>query len=57
MSVFLDYRQKYFGISGKDDKLALMGHLSAKDETSIKNKLTGYRAWWNVNKARVINLP
>ncbi len=57
MGVFLDYRQKYYGISGKDDKMVLIGYLTAKGETSIKNKLAGYRAWWNANKTKAINLP
>jgi hypothetical protein len=57
MVVFLDYREKYYGMSAKDEKVGLYGYLSAKDGTSIKNKLTEYKNWWNVNKARSINLP
>lgn len=57
MGVFLDYREKYYGMSGKDDRVALSGYLSAKDETSIRNKLAGYKAWWNANKTKAINLP
>lgn len=57
MSVFLAYREKYFGVSGKDDASALMRYLTAKDETSIKNKLAGYKSWWNANKTGSINLP
>jgi len=57
MVVFLDYREKYYGISGKDDKLALMGYLSAKNEAGIKSKLTEYKIWRNVNKSKSINLP
>jgi hypothetical protein len=45
------------GMSSKDDGLALMGYLSARDETSIKNKLAGYKSWWSVNKTGSINLP
>jgi hypothetical protein len=55
--VFLDYREKYYGISGKDDKLALMGYLSAKNEAGIRAKLTAYKNWWNVNKTKSISLP
>ena len=55
--VFLNYREKYYGISGEGDKLALMGYLTAKDEASIKNRLAGYKAWWNANKTKTINLP
>lgn len=57
MFVFLDYREKYYGLTAKDEKIALVGYLSAKDETSIKSKLTGYKNWWNVNKSKSINLP
>lgn len=57
MVVFLNYRDKYYGISAKDDALALMGYLSAKNETSIRNKLTEYKNWWNVNKSKSISLP
>ena len=55
MVVFLDYREKYYGIQGKDDKIALTGYLSAKDETSIRNKLAGYKTWWNANKTKSIH--
>jgi len=57
MAVFLNYRDKYYGISAKDDGLALMGYLSAKNETGIRSKLTEYKNWWNVNKTGSINLP
>jgi hypothetical protein len=57
MNVFLDYREKYYGVAKLDEKAALWGYLGKKDGTSIKNKLTEYKNWWNVNKARAINLP
>ena len=56
MAVFLNYRDKYYGISSKDDGLALMGYLDAKNEAGIRIRLTEYKNWWNVNKARSINL-
>ena len=57
IAVFLNYRDKYYGISAKDDGLVLMGYLSAENETGIKSKLTEYRIWWNANKTKAINLP
>jgi hypothetical protein len=51
MSVFLDYREKYYGIKAADEKNALQGYLDAKDETSIRNKLTEYKTWWTANKS------
>lgn len=57
MVVFLNYREKYYGVSGENDKLTLMGYLSAKNEAGIRAKLTEYKNWWNVNKTKSINLP
>jgi hypothetical protein len=57
MVVFLDYREKYYGIKGRDEKSALSRYLTAKDGTSIKSKLTEYKTWWSVNKTKAINLP
>jgi len=50
MVVFLDYREKYYGISASDEKKLLWKYLEAKDVTSIKTKLTEYKNWWNANK-------
>jgi len=57
LNVFLEYREKYYGVAKSDEKSALWGYLDKKDGTSIKNKLTGYKNWWNVNKTGSINLP
>jgi hypothetical protein len=57
LNIFLDYREKYYGVTKSDEKAALWGYLDRKDGTSVKNKLTEYKSWWNVNKARAINLP
>ena len=57
MVVFLDYREKYYGIKGRDEKSTLSRYLTAKDGTSIKSKLTEYKTWWSVNKTKSINLP
>ena len=57
LNVFLDFREKYYGVAKTDEKSALWGYLDKKDGTSIKNKLAEYKNWWNVNKTRSINLP
>jgi hypothetical protein len=57
LNVFLDYREKYYGMNAKDEKIGLLGYLDKMDGTSIKNKLTEYKNWWNANKTRSINLP
>ncbi len=57
MNVFLDYREKYYGIASTPEKKSLWESLQAKDDTSIRNKLTEYKTWWNANKAGAINIP
>jgi len=51
MNVFLDYRQKYYGVSSMKEKSLLAGYLSNNSETKIKDKLSEYKAWWNSNKS------
>lgn len=57
MVVFLDYREKYYGIKARDEKVALLTSLNQKDGTSIRNKLATYKTWWAVNRGRSISLP
>lgn len=57
MNVFLDYREKYYGISATNEKKALWEYLQANNGTGIKNKLTEYKTWWSANKGGSINLP
>ncbi|GBE54828.1 MAG TPA: hypothetical protein ENG83_02105 [Nitrospirae bacterium] len=56
MNVFLDYREKYYGISATDEKKLLGEYLQANDGTAIKNKLAEYKAWWSENKDKAISL-
>ena len=56
MNVFLDYREKYYGISATEEKKLLGEYLRANDGTAIKNKLAEYKAWWNENKDKEISL-
>ena len=57
MVIFLDYREKYYGIKSKNEKLALVTYFDKKDGTSIKNKLSTYKTWWSVNKGKSISVP
>ncbi len=57
MGVFLDYREKYYGIRSKDEKLTLLTYLNQKDGTSIKQRLSTYKIWWAINKGKSINVP
>ncbi len=56
MEVFLNYREKYYGMKAYDEKVALLNYKSQNDLTSIKNKLTEYKNWWSVNKGKAIIL-
>lgn len=56
MTVFLDYRDKYFGINSKNEKLTLLNYLSKKDDASIRAKLQEYKDWWTANKNSSISL-
>jgi hypothetical protein len=51
MNVFLDYREKYYGLKAAGEKNALHGYLDAKDETNIRKKLDGYKSWLAANKS------
>ncbi len=56
MNIFLDYREKYYGIKAADEKNLLAGYLNANNGTAIKAKLTEYKNWWSVNKDKAISL-
>lgn len=50
MTVFLKFREKYYGLKSADEENLLAGYLSQNDETNIKAKLQEYKDWWSVNK-------
>ncbi len=56
MNIFLDYREKYYGIKAADEKNLLGSYLSANNGTDIKAKLTEYKNWWSVHKGDAINI-
>lgn len=57
MVVFLNYREKYYGISAKNDKIALETALFQNNISAIQTKLTEYKTWWAAHKADTISLP
>ncbi|MDH4164752.1 MAG: hypothetical protein OEW15_18990 [Nitrospirota bacterium] len=56
MSIFLNYREKYFRIPAVDEKDIIDGYLSTNNGTGIKAKLKEYKDWWTVNKDKAITL-
>ena len=56
MNIFLDYREKYYGVKAADEKNFLAGYVSSSNGTSIKAKLKEYKDWWSVHKTDSISL-
>ncbi len=56
LNVFLDYREKYYGIAATDEKKTLWEYQQAKNKAGIKAKLEEYKTWWTANKDSPINL-
>jgi hypothetical protein len=56
MNVFLNYRQKYYGVEAQADLDLLEGYKRKEDITSIQTKLTEYKTWWAKNKDKRIRL-
>ena len=55
MNVFLDYREKYFGIKAAGEKNVLASYLNSNNGVEIKAKLTEYKKWWAVNKDKALS--
>lgn len=56
MIVFVNYREKYFRISAKDEKSLLADYLEQNDIASFQAKLTEYQTWWATHKTDSISL-
>ncbi|GBE06724.1 hypothetical protein BMS3Abin10_02381 [bacterium BMS3Abin10] len=56
LNVFLDYREKYYGIEARAEKGALFTAQQNKDKATIEIKLNEYYKWWNENKDKAIKL-
>ena len=56
MVVFLDCREKYYGMAAAPEKNLLAGYLNTNNGTGIRTKLTEYKTWWQANKTAAISL-
>jgi hypothetical protein len=56
MTVFLNYREKYFGIKAEDETILLDTYRMQNNGTGIKAKLKEYKNWWGLNKDKAISL-
>jgi hypothetical protein len=56
MGVFLNYREKYFGVSAKADLKALFDYNRNNDLASFQTKLKEYKKWWAKHKDKHIFL-
>lgn len=56
MEIFLGYREKYYGISAKDELESLYNYRQANDIPSLLKKLREYKTWWKANKKKSISL-
>jgi hypothetical protein len=56
MNIFLDYREKYFGVKAANEKNLLAGFLNTNNGTKIKAKQEEYKRWWAANKSSAISL-
>ncbi|MBU0673442.1 MAG: hypothetical protein KJ950_02210 [Proteobacteria bacterium] len=57
IEVFLNYREKNFGINADLEKESLYTLISNQNLQGMKDKLAEYKAWWANNKTGSINLP
>ena len=56
IGVFLNYRQKYYGVSATDDLNAMSVYMQNNDLASIQKKLTEYKTWWAKHKNKSIRI-
>ena len=52
----LDYRDRYFGVKAKDEKIALDGFLQKNDKVEIEENLDKYIKSWKKNKKKSIRM-
>lgn len=56
MEIFLNYREKYYGIAAQNEKQLLWGYRDTNNGTAIKTKLKEYKDWWALNKDKAISI-
>jgi len=57
LEVFVNYREKYFGVDGKADREALASYVYTRNHTALKSKYEDLQKWWQDNKDKDITLP
>jgi hypothetical protein len=57
LTVFLDYREKFYSVKADTEKETLFRLQSSQNVQGMKDKLTEYKTWWAANKSGSINLP
>jgi hypothetical protein len=53
MNIFLNYREKYFGVKAEDEKNLLAGYFTSNNAAGFKAKLAEYKDWWEMNKDKM----
>src|SRR5574341_522925 len=56
MTLFLNYREKYFGVNAADEKNVLASYLNSNNDAGIKAKLAEYKNWWAANKDKALRM-
>lgn len=56
MNIFLNYREKYFGVKAEDEKNLLAGYFTGNNIAGFKAKLAEYKDWWAANKDKIIRM-
>lgn len=56
MNIFLNYREKYFGVKAEEEKKLLAGYFTANNSAGFKSKLAEYKDWWAANKDKMIHM-
>jgi hypothetical protein len=56
MNIFLNFREKYFGVKAEDEKNVLTGYFTANNSAGFKAKLMEYKDWWAANRDKMIHL-
>ena len=57
ITIFLNYREKYYNVNAEKDTKAISEYLSINDSTNIYNTLENYKMWWKAHKRQRIQVP
>ena len=56
MIVFINYREKYYSVIAKNEKIEIETALSQNNVAAIQTKLTAFKTWWAEHKGDSITL-